>query len=181
LAGDDPRALYRAAVGMIGAEGFSFGLARLRGPNGMTRPPTRQVVVDERLGPAQRTKTTVHELAHVLMHADTPGFECRGRVEVEAESVAYVVCGAAGLDTSGYSVPYVAGWAENTDDPARILLVTAEAIVRMSRRILSRFDQTEALSVVPIHSISLLWTTSTASDMMKVIGPVRTGSGGRSV
>jgi len=154
LAGDYPTPLYQAAVEVIAEEGFSFGLARLRGPNGMTRPTTRAVLVDDRLEPAQRTKTTVHELAHVLMHAGSPGFECRGRVEVEAESVAFVVCGAAGLDTSAYSVPYITGWAQSTDDPGRTLLVTAEAIVRTSRRILSRFDQTESFPVEDIHSES---------------------------
>ncbi len=166
LAGDDPTLLYRAAVDMITAEGFSFRRARLRGPNGITSPTTRAVVVDEELEPAQRTKTTVHELAHVLMHAGSPGFECRGRVEVEAESVAFVVCRAAGLDTSEYSVPYVARWAQSTDDLPRTLLVTAEAIVRTSRRILSHLDQTDSFPVEDMHSSSSQWTASADSDMM---------------
>ena len=154
LGGDDPTPLYQTAVDMIEAEGFSFGLARLRGPNGITSPTTQAVIVDEQLEPAHRTKTTVHELAHVLMHAATPGFECRGQVEVEAESVAFVVCGAIGLDTSAYSIPYVAGWAQNTSDPARTLLATAEAIVRTSRRILSASDQTASFLVKAIHTAS---------------------------
>ena len=37
---------------------------------------------------------------------------CRGLIEVEAESVAYVVATAAGLATDAYSLPYVAQWAE---------------------------------------------------------------------
>ncbi|MGH8925032.1 MAG: ArdC-like ssDNA-binding domain-containing protein [Acidimicrobiia bacterium] len=182
LAGDDPTQLFHIAVDMIAAEGFSFGRVRLRGPNGVTNPIARTVVVDDRLKAAQRTKTTVHELAHVLMHAGTPGFECRGRVEVEAESVAYVVCRAAGLDTSAYSVPYVAGWARNTEDPTRTLLVTAETIVRTSRRILSRIDQTQAFPVELMHTGSLQWTVSADSDIMlaNVVGSVGPGSRGRS-
>ena len=35
----------------------------------------------------------------------------RGTREVEAESIAYVVCQHYGLDTSEYSFPYIAGWA----------------------------------------------------------------------
>lgn len=154
LPGDDPTPLYRSAVDMIRGAGFSFEHARLQGPNGVTSPTTRAVVVDEQLEPAQRTKTTVHELAHVLMHAGTPGFECRGQVEVEAESVAFVVCGAVGLDTSAYSVAYVAGWAESTDDPARTLLATAEAIVRTSRHILGTCDQTASFPVKTSHTTS---------------------------
>ncbi len=182
LAGDDPTGLFRLAVDMIEAEGFGFGLARLRGPNGTTRPATRLVVVDERLEGAQRTKTTVHELAHVLMHAASPGFECRGRVEVEAESVAFVVCAAAGLDTSAYSIPYISGWAQSTDDPGRTLLATAEAIVRTSRRILNRFDQTDPFPIEDIHFASSQWTATADSDMMlgNVTKPVGAGWRGRS-
>lgn len=33
--------------------------------------------------------------------------------EVEAESVAYVVCCRLGIDTSDYSFGYVAGWSKN--------------------------------------------------------------------
>lgn len=182
LAGDDPTQLFHLAVDMIVGEGFNFGRARLSGPNGVTNPTTRTVVVDVRLEPAQRTKTTVHELAHVLMHSGTDSFECRGRVEVEAESVAFVVCRAAGLDPSAYSVPYVAGWAHDTEDPARTLLVTAETIVRASRRILSRIDQTQAFPLEVMHTSSSQWTLSADSDIIleNVEEPVGAGTRGRS-
>lgn len=29
------------------------------------------------------------------------------------KTVAYIVCGSAGLDTGGESIPYVAGWGED--------------------------------------------------------------------
>ncbi len=49
------------------------------------------------------------ECGHVK---DVPTYlTCRGRCEVEAESVAYVVAAAYGLDASGYTFAYVAGWA----------------------------------------------------------------------
>ncbi|MGH8875427.1 MAG: hypothetical protein ACRDVM_09290, partial [Acidimicrobiia bacterium] len=120
---------------------------KLGGPNGQTRPGTRQVVVEERLEGAQLTKTTVHELAHVLMHAENGVLECRGRVEVEAEAVAYVVCAAAGLDSSGYSVAYVAGWAESTPNPRRTLLATGERIVGAARRILAGLGRSDGSCV----------------------------------
>lgn len=145
VTGADSTDLYRVAVEMIEAESFRFELGRLAGPNGVTRPAERSVTVDDRLEPAQRTKTTIHELAHVLIHAGDPAIDCRGRIEVEAESVAFVVCTAAGIDTSGYSVPYVAGWAQDTDDPPQTLLRTAEQVVRTARRILTHLDNSEAL------------------------------------
>ena len=152
LTGDGDADLLDAAVGQIEEHGYRFSLGVLHGPNGVTRPSVRQVVVEENLEGAQRTKTTVHELAHVLMHAETGDIDCRGRIEVEAESVAYVVCGAAGLDTSGYSVAYVARWAETTTDPGRTLLATAERIVSVARNILDHLDRTEAFTNGP-HQI----------------------------
>ncbi|NLN70314.1 MAG: hypothetical protein GX142_05965 [Chloroflexi bacterium] len=51
------------------------------------------------------TKTLVHEIAHELMHKDEDNFESRAIKELEAESVAYVVCryfGTSGLNSSNY-------------------------------------------------------------------------------
>ena len=51
----------------------------------------------------------------------------RGQCEVEAESVAHVVAGILGLDTSAYSVGYVAGWS-NCD--AETIKATAANVLR---------------------------------------------------
>jgi antirestriction protein ArdC len=53
--------------------------------------------------------------------------------EVVVESVAYSVCASLGLDSSGSSVPYVAGWAEGVEgDPIEAY---AELIDRLARRV----------------------------------------------
>jgi hypothetical protein len=58
-----------------------------------------------------RVRVLIHELAH--------GLGIRGRdlgrhaAEVLVETVAFIVAGAIGLDTSGESIPYVASWGEN--------------------------------------------------------------------
>ena len=65
---------------------------------------------------AQTMKTAVHETAHAVLH-DRDQMEAEGIVkdqltrEVEAESVAYVVCNHFGLDTSEYSFSYIASWS----------------------------------------------------------------------
>ena len=81
--------------------------------------PTARTVVD----PQDRERRFLtatpwcrEELGHVLLHDDPKflelgTFSCRGLAEVEAESVAYLVCATAGLSTGGYSFPYVARWA----------------------------------------------------------------------
>jgi hypothetical protein len=140
LTGSGNVVLLEAGISMIEEAGYRYSLAPLRGPNGVTRPGSRQVIVEADLNGAQLTKTTIHELAHVHMHAADGHIECRGQIEVEAESVAYVVCGAVGLDTSEYSVAYVARWADRTSDPDRTLLAAGDRIVAEARRIIVYHD-----------------------------------------
>ena len=68
----------------------------------------------------QTVKTGIHELAHAKLHntaditEDNPGKDQHTK-EVEAESVAYVVCQHFGIDTSDYSFAYVAGWSRGRE------------------------------------------------------------------
>lgn len=49
------------------------------------------------------------------------------------ESVAFTVCGSLGLDTSSYSVPYLASWSEFAE--LDTIERTAQVIDRIARRI----------------------------------------------
>lgn len=79
------------------------------------------IAVREGMGEGQTVKTALHELAHSRLHdGDPEGMPDRAMREVQAESVAYAVSAALGLDTSGYSFGYVASWAiGKTDDEMR--------------------------------------------------------------
>lgn len=59
----------------------------------------------------QTVKTALHELAHSRLHDDPENLPDRATREMQAESIAYAVSAALGLDTSGYSFGYVASWA----------------------------------------------------------------------
>ena len=61
----------------------------------------------------------------------------RGRMEVEAESVAYVAAGMLGIDTSDYSIGYIAGWAEGNTD---IIADTAARVLTTARQIAAALD-----------------------------------------
>jgi antirestriction protein ArdC len=55
----------------------------------------------------------IHELAHALVRCDRREDDPKltyGEEEVVVECVAHTVCSTVGLDTSGWSVPYVASW-----------------------------------------------------------------------
>ena len=49
------------------------------------------------------------------------------------ESVAFTVCGSIGLDTSGYSIPYLAGWSQRGE--LETIERAATTIDRLARRI----------------------------------------------
>jgi hypothetical protein len=59
--------------------------------------------------------TQLHELAHALLRCerqeDDPEL-AYAEEEVVVECIAYTVCGAVGLDTAGFSVPYLASWSD---------------------------------------------------------------------
>ncbi|AMY20757.1 MULTISPECIES: ImmA/IrrE family metallo-endopeptidase [Nocardiaceae] len=148
LTGDDPAAIHDRTAAVMAARGWTVTREIIAGEtNGYTTTDgSRRIVVDARLAPAQAAKTMLHEAAHALMHAaDTLTAEDRrdlhrGRMEIEAESVAYVLAGILGLDTAAYSVGYVAGWA-NGDTTA--VADTARAVLATVHELADALDPTE--------------------------------------
>lgn len=86
------------------------------GAHGYCNPKEKAIAVESTDAPNSQVKTLVHELAHAL-GVDYTDYE-RGEAEAIVESVAMIVCGSLGLDTSGYSVPYIAGWCDG--DPSAL-------------------------------------------------------------
>lgn len=74
----------------------------------------RKIIIDSSLSEVQTVKTLIHELAHSRLHASVPDDEkkkTREQKELEAESVAYIVCSHFCIDTSDYSFPYILSWS----------------------------------------------------------------------
>ena len=115
LTGDDPHGITDAVTAWLADRGWTLTRESAGTANGYTTTDgTRRVVVDHRLEDAAAAKTALHEAAHVILHTDdAPGeyVAHRGLKETEAESTAYVSAGLLGLDTSAYSVGYIAQWA----------------------------------------------------------------------
>lgn len=81
----------------------------------------KRIAVQENMSESQTLKTMVHEVAHSLLHnkelnkdIDAP-VKDRNTKEVEAESIAYMVCQHFGIDTSDYSFGYIAGWSSGKE------------------------------------------------------------------
>lgn len=125
LAGDDPTGIYTRIHDHLTDLGWSITREAIPGGiNGYTTlDGTRRIVIDADLSPAQAAKTLLHEAAHVVLHVDAlPAADYqlhRGLAEGEAESVAYVLARLAGLDTSSYSVGYIATWTHGNTDLIR--------------------------------------------------------------
>jgi len=123
LSGDDPAGIYTRIHDHLTGLGWSITREAIRGAaNGYTTiDGTRRIVIDADLSPAHAAKTLLHEAAHVTLHVDPPVDYAghRGLAECEAESVAYVLARLAGLDTSSYSVGYIATWTHGNTDLIR--------------------------------------------------------------
>ena len=138
LGGGSPIGLWADLLDLVEGAGYRLDYGEVAPANGVTDHLTRTVVLRGDLSGAQATKTLAHELGHVLLHDpdSLPAGFTRSRAEVEAESVAYLVCTAHGLTTGGYTVPYVTGWAggdtELLRDTATRVLATAREILAVA-------------------------------------------------
>ncbi len=106
---------------------------------------------------AQAVKTLAHEAGHVILHPDQQGRECRGILEVEAESVAYMVTSAHGLDSSQYTFNYVAGWALNAvteqRDLADILRSTGQRVIGAADLILQTTQPAPTITDIALDAL----------------------------
>lgn len=74
----------------------------------------RRIVVKDNMSVNQKAKTLVHEYAHAILHCESNSLT-RNRKELEAESLAFIVCDYFGLDTSDYTFGYLASWKGRED------------------------------------------------------------------
>lgn len=92
---------------------FPLNVMEMNGKaNGICDYTSEIIKIKAGMSEQQTIKTAVHEVAHARAH--TPGKD-RRQAEIEAESIAYCVCGYMGIDTSDYSFGYVAAWAGDKD------------------------------------------------------------------
>lgn len=77
----------------------------------------QEIVIKSGMSDLQTIKTAIHETTHSILHKDKEHTKDSATMEVEAESVAFVVCQHLGLDTSDYSFGYLASWSSDKDLP----------------------------------------------------------------
>ncbi|HEX4188592.1 MAG TPA: ArdC family protein [Solirubrobacteraceae bacterium] len=132
IEGDSHGHLLAPLDRLAGELGYTVRRQTLHGSaDGWCDSAEHVIVVSDALSANAQVRVLVHEIAHAL----GVGYSDHGRrrAEVLVDTVTFIVCGSMGLDTSGSSVPYVAGWGESGALDA--IRTYAETIDRIARRI----------------------------------------------
>ena len=141
LSGDDPGGLYEALVQVAHDVGFSVADHAFDSEtSGDCSPQLRRIRVEERLAAAHRVKTLVHELAHGLLHGEPAE---RGLMELEAESVAFVVCHVLGIASDDWTFGYISNWSGGGEAAITAIKSIGGRIQRTADQMLSALDQEE--------------------------------------
>ena len=154
LTGDDPAGIYTRMHAHL-TDGLGWTISREQIPGEMngytTTDGTCRIVVDADLTPAQAAKTLLHEAAHVALHVGTLATgeyeQHRGLAECEAESVAHVLASMAGLDTTAYSVGYIATWTHGNTD---LIRATAGNVLAVVGQLASAITDPEDVADPPV-------------------------------
>lgn len=130
IQGDTHVHLLNPLEQLAGELGYSVARRPLDGPaDGWCDSQEHEIVINDELPANAQVRILVHEIAHAL-GVGYSGYG-RRRAEVLVDTVTFIVCGAVGLDTSGSSVPYVAGWGETGElDAIRGYAETIDGIAR---------------------------------------------------
>ncbi|WP_420116537.1 ArdC-like ssDNA-binding domain-containing protein [Micromonospora sp.] len=147
LTGAAPAELWSGLARQIQGCGFTIERSDCGGANGRTQWAERIVRVRDDVAELQAVKTLAHELGHVVLHDPVDQAsgrpDCRGTVEVEAESFAALVLGSQGITTDDYSFPYVASWAAQGNDPDAAIQVvrdTANRVIKAAHQVIERLN-----------------------------------------
>ena len=113
------------------------------GAKGYYNDAEKVIAIQQGMSQTQTIKTLVHEMMHQKLHAkeaqDPDHPTDRRTKEVEAESAAFCVASAYGIDTSEYSFGYVAGWSSGKE--TKELKASLERIQTAADEMITGIDQ----------------------------------------
>ena len=146
--GDSHAALLAPLEAHAASLGYTVSYEPLDGRAGYCSAREARIVIDTALPANGKVATLVHELAHA--HGIDYQRFSRAEAELIVESVACIVCAGAGLDTSGESVPYLAGWnPEQAVERIQLLTGTIDEIARRIEHALDSGEEASAAVAVP--------------------------------
>ncbi|MEH7753487.1 LPD25 domain-containing protein [Bacillus toyonensis] len=110
---------------------------------GVSYTLTKEVALNPRNSELQNVKTLLHELAHAKLHtAETHMNYTAPEKEFQAEMTAYAVSSYFGIDTSEYSLGYLASWTQGKEmkDKTKLLKEVHETSVEFIETIESSLE-----------------------------------------
>lgn len=122
---------------LVGDLGCSLVIQRHPDDRGGYYMPDLQIIsLNEANSVNHQIKTLVHELSHALLRrTDLDDVTLTySQEELVVESIALTVVGGLGLDTSGYSIPYIASWSQN-EGSLDVIETCGGIIDRLAKRI----------------------------------------------
>jgi hypothetical protein len=111
LSGDSHRHLLAPLVTFAESLGYAVAFQSIPGATGgWCDPRAQRIVVDADVPANAQVRTLVHEIAHAL-GVDYATYS-RAQAEVIVDTTTLIALSGLGLDVSGETIPYVAGWGE---------------------------------------------------------------------
>jgi hypothetical protein len=148
VSGDSHAGLLAPLEQHAASLGYTVSYEPLDGRAGCCSAREARIVINQTLPANGKVTTLVHELAHA--HGIDYQRFSRAEAELIVESVTCIVCAGAGLDTSGESVPYLAGWnPEQAVERIQLLTGTIDEIARHIEHALDPGEQLSAPVAVP--------------------------------
>jgi antirestriction protein ArdC len=143
--------ITRALLNFAKCNGITVETKTLEQGEGYFLPKDNKIVLHTDRSAFNNLTTLIHELAHALMH---PAGTRKATYikELEAESLAFIVCDALGMDTSPFSFAYLAGWGaageDSEEEPVDTILDCAQRACVVADEILEQLPQQPTLETV---------------------------------
>ena len=148
LNGDDA-GLIQELLGFATSRNIPVTFKGCLGPNGIShfsKDGQIAISVESQLSRLHQCKTLAHELGHALMHGEKEYRLHNGKsqIELEAESVAFMVLNHFGLDSGHYSFAYVLNWSGGSDEAIAQLKASGQRIQSAAHQVIDWIESQSA-------------------------------------
>ena len=123
-----------------------------------------RIVLNMELEDMQIAKTLIHEYSHSILHKKTD--KDSDQREIEAESLAFVLCDHFGIDTSDYSFGYIASYAAQDEAKLKTILSNIQSTAH------EMIDKLEPLFVENLKKRTLVHEYITPVEMDKMANDI---------
>ena len=123
-----------------------------------------RIVLNMDLEDMQIAKTLIHEYSHSILHKKT--VKDSDQREIEAESLAFVLCDHFGIDTSDYSFGYIASYAAQDEAKLKTILSNIQSTAH------EMIDKLEPLFVENLKKRTMVHEYITPVEMDKMANDI---------